>query len=181
MCVKRSPTCRISLARRCSAQQDHNLIAPSQPDGSGVDAVVATVSAGPAVKTVVVGLLSDVSLESARRFAESTTAGCGERWIFPIIADPTSKWIVSPVPDRTWCCYTVEHDGGASRSIQKMLEAVGLACYLMPQEKRPMVLYAGNHKLGSDVQELLGGHAESRRSDTMCVHRLKRRSGACKP
>ena len=52
--------------------QDNNLIAPSQPDGSGVDAVVATVSAGPAVKTVVVGLLSDVSLQSAQRLAEST-------------------------------------------------------------------------------------------------------------
>src|SRR5678816_979282 len=52
--------------------QDNNLIAPSQPDGSGVDAVVATVSAGPAVKTVVVGLLPDVSLQSARRLAEST-------------------------------------------------------------------------------------------------------------
>jgi hypothetical protein len=50
-------------------------------------------------------------------------------------------------------------DGGASRSIQKMLEAVGLACYLMPEEKRPMVLYAGNKKLALDVQELLGGHA----------------------
>jgi hypothetical protein len=50
-------------------------------------------------------------------------------------------------------------DGGAVRSIQKMLEAVGLACYLMPMEKRPMVLYAGNHKLAEDVQELLGGHA----------------------
>jgi hypothetical protein len=50
-------------------------------------------------------------------------------------------------------------DGGASRSIQKMLEAVGLACYLMPLEKRPMVLYAGNQKLANDVKELLGGHA----------------------
>src|SRR5258705_4915381 len=49
---------------------DNNLIAPSQPDGSGVDAVVATVSAGPVVKTVVVGLLSDVSLESGRPLAE---------------------------------------------------------------------------------------------------------------
>ncbi|MGB8983350.1 MAG: glutamate mutase L, partial [Anaerolineales bacterium] len=38
------------------------------------------------------------------------------------------------------------------------LEAVGLACYLMPMEKRPMVLYAGNEKLGNDVRELLGGH-----------------------
>jgi hypothetical protein len=50
-------------------------------------------------------------------------------------------------------------DGGASRSIQKMLEAVGLACYLMPLEKRPMVLYAGNQKLAGEVKELLGGHA----------------------
>ena len=37
-----------------------------------------------------------------------------------------------------------------------MLEAVGLACYLMPLEKRPMVLYAGNQKLADDVKELLG-------------------------
>jgi len=51
---------------------DNNLITPSQPDGSGVDAVVATISAGPAVRTVVVGLLPDVSLKSARKLAEST-------------------------------------------------------------------------------------------------------------
>ena len=50
-------------------------------------------------------------------------------------------------------------DGGASRSIQKMLEAIGLACYLMPEEKRPMVLYVGNQKLANEVKELLGGHA----------------------
>src|ERR671918_3114649 len=31
---------------------DNNLIAPAQADGSGVDAVVGTISAGPAVKTV---------------------------------------------------------------------------------------------------------------------------------
>ena len=59
--------------------QDNSLIAPSQPDGSGVDAVVATLSAGPAVRTVVVGLLTDVSLHSARRLAESTySAGGGD-------------------------------------------------------------------------------------------------------
>src|SRR5512145_1025204 len=48
---------------------DNNLITPSQGDGSGVDAVVATISAGPAVKTVIMGLLNDVSLQSARRLA----------------------------------------------------------------------------------------------------------------
>src|SRR5512140_1173605 len=40
-----------------------------------------------------------------------------------------------------------------------MLETVGLACYLMPEEKRPMVLYAGNQTLAEDVRDLLGSHA----------------------
>ena len=138
---------------------DNNLIAPSQPDGSGVDAVVATVSAGPVVKTVVVGLLSDVSLQSVRRLAESTYSRIVEKLDLSDQRRPDQQMdsIIQLRPDLVLLAGGT--DGGASRSIQKMLEAVGLACYLMPMEKRPMVLYAGNHKLAGDVQELLGGHA----------------------
>ncbi len=137
---------------------DNNLIAPAQPDGSGVDAVVATLSAGPAVKTVVVGLLSDVSLQSARRLAESTYSRIVDTLDLTDHRRPDQQMdsIVRSRPDLVILAGGT--DGGASRSIQKMLEAVGLACYLMPMEKRPMVLYAGNQKLGDDVQELLGGH-----------------------
>src|SRR5215212_7129309 len=139
--------------------QDNSLIAPSQPDGSGVDAVVATVSAGPAVKTVVVGLLSDVSLQSARRLAESTYSRIVDTLDLSDHRKPDQQMdsIVRSRPDLVVLAGGT--DGGASRSIQKMLEAVGLACYLMPLEKRPMVLYAGNQKLASDVKDLLGGHA----------------------
>lgn len=139
--------------------QDGNLIAPSQPDGSGVDAVVATMSAGPAVKTVVVGLLSDVSLQSARRLAETTYSRVVERLELSDHRRPDQQMdgIVRSRPDLV--ILTGGTNGGASRSILKMLEAVGLACYLMPEEKRPMVLYAGNQKLAQDVQDLLGGHA----------------------
>src|SRR5215211_2325615 len=139
--------------------QDHNLIAPAQPDGSGVDAVVATVSAGPAVKTVVEGLLSDFSLQSGRRLAEYTYSRVVETLdLFDRRrADRQMDSIVRSRPDLV--LLNGGTDGGASRSIQKMLEAVGLACYLMPQEKRPMILYAGNQKLANDVKELLGGHA----------------------
>ncbi|HET9589877.1 MAG TPA: glutamate mutase L, partial [Anaerolineales bacterium] len=140
---------------------DNNLIAPSQPDGTGVDAVVATVSAGPVIKTVIVGLLSDVSLESARRLAESTYSRIVERLDLSDQRRPDQQMdsIVRLRPDLV--LLTGGTDGGASRSILKMLEGVGLACYLMPLEKRPMVLYAGNHILADDVQELLGGHAGS--------------------
>ena len=50
------------------------FITPSQPNGSGVDAMVVTLSAGPTIRAVVVGLLKEVSLESARRLSESTYA-----------------------------------------------------------------------------------------------------------
>src|SRR5512136_1917825 len=40
---------------------DLHLIVPSQ-EGTGVDTFAATLSAGPAIKTAVVGLLDDVSL-----------------------------------------------------------------------------------------------------------------------
>jgi hypothetical protein len=140
-------------------EHDRNLIAPSQPDGSGVDAVVATVSAGPVVKTVVVGLLSDVSLQSARRLAESTYSRVVDTLDLSDRRRPDQQMdsIVRSRPDLV--VLSGGTDGGASRSIQKMLESIGLACYLMPEEKRPMVLYAGNQKLASDVKDLLGGHA----------------------
>ena len=138
---------------------NNGLISPSQPDGSGVDAVIATVSAGPVVKTVVVGLLSDVSLHSARRLAETTYSRVVETLDLSDHRKPEQQLdgIVRSRPDLVLLAGGT--DGGASRSIQKMLEAVGLACYLMPMEKRPMILYAGNKELAGEVQEMLGGHA----------------------
>jgi hypothetical protein len=46
-------------------------------------------------------------------------------------------------------------DGGASRSVMKILESIGLACYLMPEEKRPPVLFTGNQTLTKSVKESL--------------------------
>ena len=137
----------------------NNLIAPSQADGSGVDSVVATIAAGPVVRAVVVGLLSDVSVQSAKNLAESTYARVVETLDLSDQRKPDQQLdgIVRSRPDLV--ILSGGANDGASRSMLKMLEAVGLACYLMPVDKRPMVLYAGNEKLATDVQELLGGHA----------------------
>lgn len=139
--------------------QDNSLIAPSQPDGTGVDSVVAVVSAGPVVRTVIVGLLSDVSVESAKRLAESTYARVVDSLDLSDQRKPDEQLdgIVRSRPDLVILAGGT--DGGASRSMLKIIEAVGLACYLMPEEKRPMVLYAGNEKLAGDVKELLGAHS----------------------
>lgn len=136
---------------------ERRLISPSQADGSGVDTFVATLSAGPALKTVVVGLLSDVSLESARRLAETTYArvldsiGINDRRK----PDQQIDALLRMRPDLV--VITGGTDGGATRSIRKVLEPVGLAGYLLTPEKRPAVLFAGNQKLDDEVKELLGG------------------------
>jgi hypothetical protein len=136
--------------------QNNDLITPVQADGSGVDAFAATLSAGPALRAVVVGLLSDVSVQSAQRLAETAYLQVFETFDLNDQRKPDEQIdaILRARPDVI--LLTGGTDGGASRSIKKMLEAVGLACYLMPDEKRPMILFAGNQKLKDSIQETLG-------------------------
>lgn len=135
--------------------EEDQLITPMQADGSGVDAVAATLSAGPALRAVVVGLLSEVSLESARRLAETTYLHVIDAFGLNDTRKPDARIdaLLRARPDII--ILTGGTDGGASRSIQKILESVGLACYLMPEEKRPPVLFAGNQSLTDSVRESL--------------------------
>ena len=145
-----------TVTGRTMLDVDQSLIAPSQANGSGVDSFVATLSAGPTLKAVIVGLLADVSLESARRLTETIYA----RIVDSIglndhrRSDELIDSMLRQRPDVV--VVTGGTDGGASRTIQKMLEPIGLACYLMPAEKRPALLYAGNQKMEAEVKTLLG-------------------------
>jgi len=145
------------VAGRNLLDGNRRLITPSQSDGSGVDAFVSTLSAGPALKTVVVGLLSDVSLASARRLAETTYARIIDSISLTDHRKPDQQIdaLLRLRPDMV--IITGGADGGASRSIHKTLEPVGLAGYLLAPEKRPAVLFAGNQKQDDEVKELLGG------------------------
>jgi hypothetical protein len=137
------------------------LVTPSQPDGSGVDALVVTLSAGPAIKTIVVGLLKDVSLESARRLAESTYTRLMDTISLSDQRKPDQQIdsILRIRPELVVIAGGT--DGGASRSIQKLLEPIGLASFLLPAEKRPAVLFAGNEKMKDDITSLVGSLSTS--------------------
>ncbi|MFH1184344.1 MAG: glutamate mutase L [Chloroflexota bacterium] len=145
-----------AVTGRSILNTEGQLITPGQSDGSGVDAFVSTLSAGPTLKTAIVGLLSDVSVESARRLAETCymrvvdSAGIND----PRQADRQIDSLMRLQPDAVVIAGGT--DGGASRSVQKMLEPVGLAAFLLAPEKRPAVLFAGNQVLQSEVRELLG-------------------------
>ncbi len=135
---------------------DGQLIVPSQPSGSGVDACVATVSVGPPLKVVAIGLLEDVSTESAKNLAFTTYATVVETMSLNDRRDTVERLdtILQKQPDIIVVAGGVE--GGAKESVLNLLEAVGLACYLIPKEQRPEVLYAGNSELAKNVHETIG-------------------------
>jgi len=60
------------ITTRVLLDEDLQLIVPRTDDGKGVDRMAAILSAGGPMRTVVVGLLKDVSVESARKLAQTT-------------------------------------------------------------------------------------------------------------
>lgn len=144
-----------SITSRVLVGADENLIIPSTPDGAGVDTCAVIMSNGAPLKMVVVGLLEDVSLESARRLASTTYTGV----VDTISLNDRRKTearidlILRLRPDMILVAGGTET--GASQSVLKLLEPVGLACYLMPEKQRPEVLYVGNEALRDEVQSSL--------------------------
>lgn len=136
--------------------EDQALITPTQQNGSGVDRCVATISTGSALRAVLVGLLEDVSIQSAQNLVNSTYAQ-----VLDVISLNDRRKTVNRLdaiikvrPDLVVIAGGT--DNGASQSVQALFEAVGLACYLLPKEIRPQVLFAGNSALAEEVKSSLG-------------------------
>ena len=135
---------------------DQRLIIPGKADGSGVDTCVATVSAGPPLKVVAIGLLEDISTDSAQNLATTTYAQVMDRISLNDQRNASARLdaILRAKPDLVIVAGGIEN--GASDSVLAVLETVGLACYLIPKERRPEVLYAGNSGLVNEVRALIG-------------------------
>ena len=144
---------QIVTGRKFLGEGNH-LIMPTS-EGLGVDTFAATFSAGPAIKTAVVGLLDDVSLESTQRLARSTYARVVETIGLNDTRKPEQQIdsLVRLRPDLILIAGGT--DGGAENSVQRLMETVGLACYLLPADKRPALLFAGNQKLADEVKNSL--------------------------
>jgi len=143
------------ISGRTIIGSDGRLIIPSQPNGSGIDQIAATLSLGPVIQTVVVGLLADVSLESAQRLATTTFSKIAESIGLNDRRSPAAQIdaIIRAQPDIIIMAGGTE--GGASRSLGKLLDLVGMVCNLIPAEKRPQVLYAGNQAMVQRVKNRL--------------------------
>jgi len=143
-----------AITGRTLLTSDHRLIMPAQ-DGTGVGSFVATISAGPILRTVVAALLEDVSLASVQRLARTTYARVVETISLNDRRKPEEQvdTLLRLQPDLILIAGGT--DGGASRSLQSLLEIIGLGCYLLPAEKRPAILFAGNQDMARVAEKYL--------------------------
>jgi hypothetical protein len=140
-----------NVTGRIFLDNEHHLIMPAI-EGQGVDSFAASLSAGPVIKTVVVGLLGDVSVESVQRLARSIYARVVDMITLNDQRKPSEQIdsILQLNPELFLIAGGTEN--GATRSTQRLVETVSLICHLLPEEKRPALLFAGNQKLADLVK-----------------------------
>ena len=143
------------ISGRIIMGQDTRPMIPTTPNGQGTDFMASTLSVGPPLKTVVVGLLDEVSLASVNNLAKTSytdvvasiglnTAQRPEEYI---------DVIQRVMPDLIMIAGGT--DNGASQSVLRLVNTIGMALYLMSEANRPNVLFAGNPALAKQVKRFI--------------------------
>ncbi len=141
------------ITGRLLMDESESLVLPATAEGAGVDAFVSTSSAGPLLRTVLVGLMPGVSMSSARRLASSTylqvvdEIGLMDRRR----EEQQIDLLLNARPDLILMVGGT--DGGATSAVLRMIEMVSLATGLMTTAQKPQLLFAGNRQLSAAVSE----------------------------
>lgn len=133
------------------------IITPEMADRSGVDIFMATASTGRPLRTVIVGLVPEISVASARRAAAGTYVEIVETLD---LADRRTEEdrlnaLVASRPDLIFIAGGTED--GAREPVLELARVVRLAVTLLRSGNKPAVLYAGNSALTPVMQALFGG------------------------
>jgi hypothetical protein len=157
------------ITGRVLLDEARRLIIPQRGGMGGVDACVAVSSAAPPLRVVLAGLVPELSLSTAQRAISGTYAQMEDL----IVQDPRRKMseeeqirvVLQRRPDVL--CVVGGTDGGATLPVLELVETLSLACSMLPEEKRPRILFAGNTALRQKVVDLIGGQASVRSVDNV--------------
>ncbi len=145
------------VTRRRLLNDKEQIITPEQPDRSGVDYFVATTSTGRTLRTVLIGLIPEVSLASGLRAAAGTYIQIVEE--LSLNDDRTEEdqlnAILSSRPDLIFI--TGGTEGGAAEPVLAQARVVQFALRLLGRGRKPAVLYAGNSALVPAIRALFDG------------------------
>ncbi len=145
-----------SATDRRFLDEDGELIKPEQSERIGIDHCITTASAGQPIKVLLIGLLPDKGIESARRaIVPFYTDVVAEIHLEDGLSDMARlNRIVDSRPDLIFISGGT--DGGARAAMGNMLELARQAIAAIQPGNRPTVLYAGNKDLAASARETLG-------------------------
>ncbi len=140
---------------RVLLDDQERVMSPATTWNSGIDLVFGTVSAGPPLKILLVGLLEAVSLESLKRLAQALYPGEIQAISLNNLDEP-KKQIESFLyfrPDLVLVAGGLEN--GAVKPILDSFENIARAYSLLPISEQPGMVYAGNSALQVPFRDLL--------------------------
>lgn len=143
----------VEITGRALLDEAESLVMPTTTGGAGVDAFVSTSSAGPLARTVLVGLMPGVSMKSARKLARSTYLNVVDEISLMDRRREEEQIDILLAAKPDLILMVGGTDGGATASVLRMVETVGIAAGLMTTAQRPNLLFAGNQSLAAPVME----------------------------
>jgi uncharacterized protein (TIGR01319 family) len=136
---------------------DGSLVTPEQPDRSGVDTFVATASIGRPLRTVLIGLVPEISLTSGLRAAAGTYVNIVDTISLEDARTPEDvlNALVEARPDLIFL--TGGTEAGAREPVLELARIARLAVRLLPFGHKPVVVFAGNNAAATQVQDIFDG------------------------
>ncbi len=130
---------------------------PEQPDRSGVDYFVTTASTGRPLRTVLVGLVLEVSVSSGMRAAAGTYVDIVGTLSLEDTRSEEEQLnaLLASRPDLIFITGGTEE--GAREPIMELARVVQTAVKLVQRGHKPIVLFAGNSALVPDIRNLFDG------------------------
>ncbi len=135
---------------------DGRVITPESSDRSGVDDFVMTASIGRTLRTVIIGLVPEVSVTSSIRATGGTYVQIVETLSLDDLRSEQEQLnaLVAARPDLFFIAGGSED--GAREPVMQLAQLVKQAIRLMQGGRSPTVIYAGNSALVPSIRALFG-------------------------
>jgi hypothetical protein len=136
------------------------LVMPEKEDRSGVDFLVTTASSGRSLRTVLVGLVPDVSIASAVRATAGTYVEIVDVITLADGRDDQGRLNATLLnrPDLIFIVGGTED--GAEAPVLDLAQGVRLALSVLEHDQRPSILFAGNMALEPKIAALFDDFAQ---------------------
>jgi hypothetical protein len=136
-------------------ENDGGLIQPYRATNEGLDKVVISGSAGPRLRTALLGLAEGGSKAAGCAMAASLPVDLVATFGLPDLADPPAAVdrLLALAP--RLLIITGGEDGGSQAPLAAWVEIARTVCQLLPRSARPAIVYAGNPDLWETVSRRL--------------------------